>query len=89
MLEILPEFLTNNNQHTEIEGKCIEDHVSEMRGINISDQPTPVIDATHNYLQSFFVDTLPTNLIQAIRDSFGAHGVKRIGSESNESFRWK
>lgn len=35
------------------------------------------------------VEKLPTNLIQAMRDSFGAHGVKRIGSDVSENFQWK
>ena len=87
MLEILPQFFLNES--IKIEEECIEEHLLTMKQINDSDQPSPVIDATYNYLQAFFVKNLPTNLIQAMRDSFGAHGVKRIGSDMSESFQWK
>lgn len=51
--------------------------------------PTPVIWSIRDYFMTLFVEKLPTNLIQAMRDSFGAHGVKRIGSDVSESFQWK
>ncbi len=51
--------------------------------------PTPVASSAIQYIRTFASQLLPTNLIQAMRDSFGAHGVKRIGSEESENFRWK
>lgn len=51
--------------------------------------PTPVIGSIRDYFMTLYVEKLPTNLIQAMRDSFGAHGVKRIGSDVSESFEWK
>lgn len=87
MLEILPKFLSENQ--VALEWRSIEELLLSMRHINDSDQPTPVIDATYNYLQTFFVEKLPTNLIQAMRDSFGSHGVKRVWSDISENFIWK
>ena len=51
--------------------------------------PTPVIGSIRDYFMTLYVEKLPTNLIQAMRDSFGAHGVKRVGSDISESFSWK
>jgi 6-phosphogluconate dehydrogenase len=34
-------------------------------------------------------EKLPTNLIQAMRDHFGAHTVKKIWSDTSETFDWK
>ena len=89
MLEVLPKIVWNTWTHIELEERCIEEILLSMKHVNSSDQPSPVIDATYNYLQTFFVEKLPTNLIQAMRDSFGAHGVKRIGSDVSENFTWK
>lgn len=51
--------------------------------------PTPVIGSIRDYFMTLYALKLPTNLIQAMRDSFGAHGVKRIGSDVSETFTWK
>lgn len=51
--------------------------------------PTAVLASSYHYILTSTSKTLPTNLIQAMRDSFGSHGVKRVGSDTSESFQWK
>lgn len=51
--------------------------------------PTPVLSSSYNYMLTRTSEKLPTNLIQAMRDSFWAHGVKKVGSDVSESFTWK
>ncbi len=50
--------------------------------------PKPVIHSTYNYLQSMFSEHLPTNLIQAQRDHFGAHGYARVDVEGLYTGGW-
>lgn len=50
--------------------------------------PKPVIHSTYNYLQSMFSQQLPTNLIQAQRDFFGAHGYARVDEEGVYTGGW-
>ncbi len=51
--------------------------------------PIPVIASSREYLKTLMSEKLPTNLIQAMRDHFGAHGIKRIGSDVGQTFDWK
>lgn len=46
---------------------------------------TPALSAALSYFDSFISDKLPTNLIQAQRDYFGAHTYQRVDDE-NKSF---
>jgi 6-phosphogluconate dehydrogenase len=91
MLEILPAFysLPTTADASEFAGsiKTKLDNTSSV--LNKLKIPTPVIGSIRDYFMTLFVEKLPTNLIQAMRDSFGAHGVKRIGSDVSESFVWK
>ncbi len=43
---------------------------------------TPSLSAALSYFDSYISDSLPTNLIQAQRDFFGAHTYQRIDDES-------
>lgn len=91
MLEILPTFygLPATADGSEFIGsvKPKLDHTSAV--LDKLQIPTPVIGSIRDYFMTLYVTQLPTNLIQAMRDSFGAHGVKRIGSDTSESFSWK
>lgn len=91
MLEILPAFysLPTTADASEFVGSIkakLDNTSSVLDKIKI---PTPVIGSIRDYFMTLFVEKLPTNLIQAMRDSFGAHGVKRIGSDVSENFQWK
>lgn len=92
MLEILPAFYglpTATVDASEFVGSIktkLDNTSSVMDKLKI---PTPVIGSIRDYFMTLYVEKLPTNLIQAMRDSFGAHGVKRIGSDVSENFQWK
>ena len=91
MLEILPAFYGMPMSAVAMEfmkhlKEKLDNTSSVMDKLQI---PTPVIGSIRDYFMSLYVEKLPTNLIQAMRDSFGAHGVKRIGSDISESFQWK
>lgn len=57
--------------------------------VRTSGVPIPVIASSREYLKTLMSEKLPTNLIQAMRDHFGAHTVKRTGSDISETFIWK
>lgn len=91
MLEILPAFynLPTTADASEFVGSIkakLDNTSSVMEKLKI---PTPVIGSIRDYFMTLYVQNLPTNLTQAMRDSFGAHGVKRIGGDISESFQWK
>lgn len=90
MLEILPAFYgpQTTADASEFVGSIktkLDNTSSALDKLKI---PTPVIGSIRDYFMTLYVEKLPTNLIQAMRDSFGAHGVKRIGSDVSESFSW-
>lgn len=51
--------------------------------------PLPVLHSTYDYFSTIFRDSLPTNLIQAQRDYFGAHGYERVDLEGIYTGGWK
>jgi len=51
--------------------------------------PKPVISATLNYILAHNADKLPSNLIQAQRDHFGAHTYQRINKDGVFTGGWK
>lgn len=50
--------------------------------------PTPAIDASLNYYDGYRSERLPANLIQALRDLFGAHGYERIDKPGEFHSGW-
>ena len=48
--------------------------------------PMPGFSSALSYFDSLKTNYLPTNLIQAQRDYFGAHGYRRIDDESGKSY---
>lgn len=91
MLEVLPALynlpISANTQ--DLLGNIRECMIATKSVLQSTAAPTPVISSALNYFTTIQSETLPTNLIQAMRDSFGAHGVKRTGSEVSENFLWK
>lgn len=51
--------------------------------------PTPAMSASLNYYDSYRMDTLPANLIQAQRDYFGAHTYQRVDKEGVFHTNWQ
>lgn len=50
--------------------------------------PTPVLDASLDYILSIFNSKLPANLLQAQRDYFGAHTYLRIDKAGTFHTQW-
>jgi len=50
---------------------------------------TPALSASLNYIYSYFEDDSSANLIQALRDYFGAHGIQWKDDPSCESFHYQ
>ena len=50
--------------------------------------PVPCLMASLGYLESLRSASLPTNLIQAQRDFFGAHGYERVDVEGAFHSKW-
>jgi 6-phosphogluconate dehydrogenase len=50
--------------------------------------PTPAMDASLNYYDSYRRERLPANLIQGIRDYFGAHGYERTDKPGSFHTDW-
>lgn len=88
MLRVLPDFYRGGEKDTVSTdiAAVLED---AKKILDATACPTPVISSAFNYISTLMAEKLPTNLIQAMRDSFGAHGVKRAGSDVSESFQWK
>jgi len=50
--------------------------------------PTPVMDASLNYFDSSVTERLPANIIQAMRDYFGAHTYERTDRSGSFHTKW-
>jgi 6-phosphogluconate dehydrogenase len=59
-----------------------------VRAAKTSCIPTPAIDASLDYYDGYRSDRLPANLIQALRDSFGAHGYERTDRTGEFHSNW-
>ena len=51
--------------------------------------PIPAIDASLDYYDGYRSEKLPANLIQALRDRFGAHGYGRIDKPGQYHSDWR
>jgi 6-phosphogluconate dehydrogenase len=50
--------------------------------------PIPAINASLDYFDGYRSERLPANLIQALRDRFGAHGYERIDKSGHFHSNW-
>jgi|GEM_PF-1137285 len=89
MLRALPDFYRNPGSKDTLSDDIPALLRDATEILNSTHTPTPVLSSAINYIQTLLSEKLPTNLIQAMRDSFGAHGIKRIGSDTSETFSWK
>ncbi len=53
------------------------------------DVTTPVTSSIADYMKNLVIEQLPTNMIQAQRDFFGAHTYKRIDKEGDFTGGWE
>ena len=51
--------------------------------------PVPGLMTALSYLDAYLADWLPTNLIQAQRDYFGAHTYRRVDQEGVFHTDWE
>ena len=59
--------------------------VQVMKSLSI---PAPAMDSAIDYYDSYRSEKLPANLIQALRDIFGAHTYERIDKEGSYHTDW-
>lgn len=59
-----------------------------VKGAKDSAIPIPAIDASLDYYDGYRSERLPANLIQALRDRFGAHGYERIDKSGEFHTDW-
>lgn len=68
----------------------VNKHIPKLRNIVIESKkfgiPTPTLTATLDYYDSYRTERLPANLIQGMRDYFGAHTYERIDKKKGEIF---
>lgn len=62
---------------------------SVVAGSSSSSIPVPAFSSTLAYFDSYFSEKLPANLIQAMRDYFGAHGYRRVDREGRFHTEWE
>jgi 6-phosphogluconate dehydrogenase len=59
-----------------------------IKAAKISGIPTPALDASLDYYDGYRSERLPANLIQGMRDLFGAHGYERIDKPGQFHSDW-
>jgi len=78
MLAIIPQIYETTSGTSEFLHQ-LQRHMSSLDTVvRSSGVPIPVISSSREYLKTLMSEKLPTNLIQAMRDHFGDHTVKRI-----------
>jgi len=80
-LLLVPHFA--NEVRTRLESWRLVVASSTLSGI-----PVPVLSSSLSFLDSYTTDKLPANMIQAIRDYFGAHTYQRIDKEGVFHTEW-
>ncbi|HRD41663.1 MAG TPA: NADP-dependent phosphogluconate dehydrogenase [Prochlorococcaceae cyanobacterium AMR_MDS_5431] len=61
---------------------------SVVAGASKAGIPTPCFSTTLDYINSYRTSRLPQNLVQAMRDCFGAHTYERIDQKGNFHTEW-
>lgn len=89
MLTIIPKIYQTSPKTSEFLHQLQPRLRSIETVVRLSEVPIPVIASVREYFKTLMSENLSTNLIQAMRDHFGAHTVKRIGSDISETFSWK
>ncbi|MDQ3856605.1 MAG: NADP-dependent phosphogluconate dehydrogenase [Chloroflexota bacterium] len=59
-------------------------HVARQLGI-----PVPAMSASLDYFDSYRAERLPANLVQGLRDYFGAHTYRRVDREGTFHTQWE
>lgn len=69
MLRALPDFYTNSGNN-ELSNDIQSLLLDAKKVLDEASVATPVISSAYNYITTLQSEILPTNLIQAMRDSF-------------------
>lgn len=73
--------------------KTVRENLEPLRQVVASAQlaglPVPAFSSALSYLDSYRSGHLPMNLIQAMRDRFGAHAYERTDDEGRFHFDWQ
>lgn len=90
LLENLYETFVNTNEKQILFTSCHEElseilYIHSRLGVSV---PLPVIHASFDYVTTLLADLLPTNLIQGMRDNFGAHGYTLLGQTNIQTGGW-
>jgi len=89
MLAIIPQIYQASPETSEFLHQ-LQTHMGSIDTVvQGSRTPIPAIASAREYLKALMSKKLSTNLIQAMRDHFWAHTVKRVGSDVGETFSWK
>ena len=79
----------------------LDDHILSLVALNLqslkdtvslaslNSLPIPAFSTALQYIETYSSERLPTNLIQAMRDYFGAHGYKRIDKDGHFHTDWE
>lgn len=88
MLEKLVGFENSNvDIIVDVSNQNIAKNLTAFR--NLSIRPTPVLSSSLDYLLTLSTNQLPTNLVEAMRDYFGAHTYQRTDQEGVFSGGWR
>lgn len=89
MLKMIPEIYASQEKTSTFLHDLQKHIISIDIVVRSSIPPIAVMGSAREYLKILMSEKLPTNLIQAMRDHFGDHTVKRIWSDVAENFDWK
>jgi 6-phosphogluconate dehydrogenase len=79
----------------------LDEHISSLAAENLqslrdivslassNSLPIPAFSTVLQYMETYSSERLPTNLVQAMRDYFGAHGYRRIDREGHFHTDWE
>jgi 6-phosphogluconate dehydrogenase len=82
------EYLLEDFKGEETEKGTLESLKSVVTRAIEHDRPVPAFSSGLQYYQSMTTNPLNTNMIQALRDYFGAHGFQRKDKEGNFHGNW-
>lgn len=73
--------------------QAVEDRIQSLRKIvlvaSLKGFPAPLFSSCLSYFDSYISDRLPANIIQGLRDFFGAHTYERIDKEGKFHTEWE
>ena len=84
----LPNLLVDLN-FSDVVNRCLPDLRDVVALASETGVPATCLGATLSYIDSYRSEFLPANLLQALRDNFGAHTYRRLDREGVFHTDWK